>query len=77
MPLPSRTLTLEHLRQDFDARVFPTNASTRERYGMEVEVFPFRAGPNGPETVPFFEPADPEGAGIIPWVEEFAWVAGD
>ena len=75
VPLPSRTLTFEHLRQDFDARVFPVNASTRERFGMEVEVFPFRAGPNGPEPVPLF---GPEGSsdGIIPWVEEFARSVG-
>ena len=62
MPAPSRTLTLDHLRQDFDARVFPTNASTRERFGMEVEVFPFRPGPNGPEDV------TNETAMVAPWI---------
>jgi len=76
VPSPSRTLTLEHLRQDADARVFPIRGGTRERYGMEVEFFPFRPGPNGPEPVPLGGPAGHgEPDGVIAWVERFAATA--
>lgn len=74
MPKPTRTLTLEHLRQDADARVFPLKASTRERYGMEVEVFSFVEGPDGPQVVPLVGSSDEPA--MIAWVEEFARAYG-